>query len=71
LIFVLNETLICVLIHMESSSSGNMYQIILHESEVAVVYTYEHDMHSVKVSSVQHLWNICAHECMSEMEGAL
>ena len=54
LIFILSETLIHVSIHMESSS-GNMYQIILHETQVPILYTYEHNMHGVKESSVQHL----------------
>ena len=44
------------------SSSGNMYQTVLHETEVAILYTYEHNMCGVKESSVQHLWNICAHK---------
>jgi len=37
------------------SPSGNMCQIILHETQVAILYTYEHNMLGVKESSVQHL----------------
>ena len=47
LIFILNETLIHISIHMESSS-GNMYQIILYETQVAILYTHEHSVHGVK-----------------------
>ena len=54
LIFILNETLIHVSIHMESSS-GNMCEIILHETQVAILYTYEHNMLGVKESCIQHL----------------
>ena len=45
------------------SSSGNMYQTVLHETEVAILYTYERNMCGVKGSSVQQLYNICAHKC--------
>jgi hypothetical protein len=54
LVFILNETLLYVSIHKESSS-GNTYQIILHATEVAILYTHEHNVRGVKESSVQHL----------------
>ena len=54
LIFILNVTPIHVSIHMESSS-GNMYQTILHETHEAILYTYQHNMHGVRESIVQHL----------------
>ena len=54
LILISNEILIHVSIHMDSSSE-NMYQTILHETEVAILYTCELHMRGVKESSVQHL----------------
>jgi len=37
------------------SSSGNLCEIILHETQVAILHTYEHNMHRVKESCVQHM----------------